>query len=508
MKLTAQEISTRVDKVSARMRPFQPKLFQQLLEGKRLLELWYGGGKCLISMEFALACHEKEGMSRVAAFVYCKARNMLTWKRELLKHFPHLVLLINPTYEETCRQLVELKQDQAVVVAYSQSLVAKRVKEMIGHGRTLHPSCLILDESTCIKNPGTQIAKAFHEIKKVCPVPTIAMTGNAIPEGPQEIWSQFQYAYGDKNPLGVSYYAFRKTYFIDTGMGWTLDASKRDALFTLLTKYVCTLDAETMPLYKAFLAQFNIQRAVELYEESAEQRRLLDYLYTNWALPRDPSPELAAQMEENFEPSLDALSSDIEMSYSFSILQKAQQIASGFYYDEAGTPIYLKTNPKLDQLEEVLTQLFIENPKRQVIVWSAYLAERPPIEDMLMRLNLRYVIGASDESLLSFTHSDTMQRAQVIILSPRQSQGFNELREADVSIFYSNSYSQELRNQAETRNTGARQAHPLVTLIDLCGPRLLDMDVVTALQAKNFSMLTAHTLVNKYASRKKEQSAS
>jgi hypothetical protein len=472
-----------------------------MLQGKRLLELWYGGGKCLLAVEFAQARfeerkreHKLTPSNSCIALLFCKANNILTWRLELLKRFPMYQLIENPT--KASRESIPAGP---YILLFQHHLVAPRLALVMDLIKVHNPCTLILDESTAIKNPSTKISEAFHTIAERSLPPRIGLTGNAIPESPREIWSQFQFVYGSANPLGPSYYAFRRRWFISDGYGWHLDHSKRDTFFTLLTRYTCTLNAETMPLYKSFLSQFSVQPIVELYTESPEQRRLLDYLYSNWALPRDPDPALAAQIQENFSPSLEALSSDIEMNHTMAVLSKAQQISSGFYYDEEKRVHYLKHNPKLAQLVEIVHQLFIEKPDRQIIVWSALIAEREPILNALTQAGYRATCGTTEENLLAFCHPEPTKRTQIIIARVAASHGLNELANADTAIFFSNAYSQELRNQAATRNTEARQHHPVVSIIDLCGSAQRDLEIVTSLQAKNFTLLTAKNILNKYS---------
>src|SRR5690606_38015207 len=89
--------------------------------------------------------------------------------------------------------------------------------------------------------------------------------------------------------------------------------------------------------------------------------------------------------------------------------------------------------------------------------------------------------------------------ASAIIMPITVSQGFNELVGADVAVYFSNVYSQELRNQAEHRIDRLGQKFPTITHVDLCGDHMGDAEVITALQCKNFSPERANAIVNKYA---------
>ena len=87
----------------------------------------------------------------------------------------------------------------------------------------------------------------------------------------------------------------------------------------------------------------------------------------------------------------------------------------------------------------------------------------------------------------------------VITMPINMSQGLNELVAADTNIFYSNSYSQETRSQAQARSNRLGQTSDFINHIDLCSPDMIDYEIVTALQGKNLTSARLDTIVNKYA---------
>ena len=189
-----------------------------------------------------------------------------------------------------------------------------------------------------------------------------------------------------------------------------------------------------------------------------------------------------------------------EYNYILQVMQKAQQIASGFYYTRElrTTPTDLRHNPKLDLLVELITELLGEDPNRQIIIWRAYRHEDNLISDRLILHNLSHVIGPDRHALGCFapllTHSLTAPPS-IIIMPIQTSEGFNELIGADTNIFYSNSYSQNSRAQAEARINRQGQASSIVTHIDLCTPGGADEAIVIALQSKQLTKERLTTIV-------------
>jgi hypothetical protein len=182
-----------------------------------------------------------------------------------------------------------------------------------------------------------------------------------------------------------------------------------------------------------------------------------------------------------------------EYAYTMSLMTKARQISGGFYYAPDGVPIYLPKNPKRDLLVEVVQQLLEEDSARQIIVWHAFRVEKDIIWQALAHAGISTCSGPSTEALKTFVNRD----ATVITMPCSVSEGFNELVGADVNIFYSNNYSIDLREQAEARIARPGQVNPIVTHIDLCSPRQVDVDIVAALQNKSLTPERLDTIVRR-----------
>lgn len=490
--------------------PYQQRVLSNWSDRRALAVLPYGSGKSRIAATLAVDHIGSDTNStdfRVVAVVFCRPRNVGTWRREWCKWYPQVQVFTTDTLEALEQQL----QDDAVAGTFTPTVLLvphhqmrTQFEGLMRFIRTWSPGSLILDESTRIKYPKTQMTeRAIQLSESAAPdCRRMAFTGRAMPESPENIWSQFAFVYPRANPLGSSFYGFQRKWFLKTDYGYALRLDLQHAFDALIARHTHTFTAEDHEELRRVVGDVRVQYVLEQYEESAEQRKLLDHLYTTWSLPADP--------QENEEAPFDTPLTEAEMveyNHAMSILQKAQQIASGFYYTPDHTPRYLDKNPKLTLCIEVLEQLLAEDPQRRIIIWQLYEAERHMLALALQGAGIRHVFGPSEEALRVFMAGDTegFKGPSVIVMPATITEGFNELVGADTEIFYSQSYSQEMRDQAEARIKRIGQTASTITYIDLASARLADMEVIVALQAKAFTPERARAIVRKHLTKEISQ---
>lgn len=286
-----------------------------------------------------------------------------------------------------------------------------------------------------------------------------------------EIWSQLEYAYPFRNPLGKTYYEFTKRFCIKTDYGYALNLEREAEFYDTVRMLIIELTDDG---WIEFMKAKSVSRRyiIEYFDESPEQRRMLDSLEKYW------------ELDENADEIT-------EYNHSMSVEMKRQQIASGFYYNPNGEPVRLKSNPKLELLAEVLIDVFQTNPNGKIVIWHAFEAEREELQTFIDASKYVGVIGIDVTSLERFAN----RMADIIVAPLGCGEGLNELTVADVAIFYSNLPSSEKREQAEARIDRLGQDKPTVTYIDLCGPRMRDHEMVTLLQGKALTYERLNTIV-------------
>jgi hypothetical protein len=334
------------------------------------------------------------------------------------------------------------------------------------------PTHIIADESTAIKHSSTQTAKAAINLSCLfAATPRLILTGDPKPESPIEIWSQFQFAYGSHNPLGSTYYKFLKRWFVRHDYGWSLRSDLYDQFYATIETNSTWLTLDEAINIHAVTDKPYEQYVVEQYEQTDQQRHLLDVLFGEWCLA-------------------DAQGRDVNFSYTMQVYMKAQQIASGFYYmpipDGNGNEIItLASQPKVDLLIDVIDSLLQEwrssTTPRKIVVWHKFRAEQQILIPALSKYGL--LVGPDEDAIITFMQDPDIH---VILMPVDVGTSLNELSDAgaDVNIFYSNDPSQEKRNQCEARLARVGNKHSMVLHIDLCSDQMRDADIVTALQSK------------------------
>ena len=458
-------------------------------ERKGAIFMRYGSGKCLMSLTAALEIQERKGIDKPIAIIFCKKRNIHTWKAEIEKWIPWADVQDGPN------AIFENIRPQILILTHHT--IPRRLKELKTYIRKFQPACIIFDESTKIKNPKAKLTKAALELSnyvtdysRLC-----ILTGNPIPEAPYEIWSQFEFIYPMRNPFGMSFYSCLNIWFVKGDYKWVLNRDKEKEFYKILKDHCIYMlpDEKEELRFATGIGQINY--TVEYYEPTSEQRAILAYLYTNWALPielpsfwsRADKPVLHKQIDNEF------------LTSTMSLAMKSQEICSGFYYSK-NNPTITFESPKLDALNEIVYALKSEKPSRKIIVWTKFKHEALIIRDWLSSNNYKVLVGPETETLETFAEDP---QYDILVMSVGTSGGFNELVVADTCIFFSNDYSQDKRDQAEARVIRPGQTSEVINIIDIAGSGMLDHDVVTALQAKDFSATKLKALVNKYTSPRK-----
>lgn len=446
---------------------YQSRALEELHNGKRAIFYSYGTGKSRIALDYSLYLNSH-------VVIFCKLRNVATWQRELHKWYPEISTDDITAVQGNKKDRVALfecfdQQPRILIIPYS---IVLRDKEYLSYYLDkLPPERIIADESTTIKNPAAGVTKVLLKIRERLPDYTqcILLTGNPIPEHPKEIWSQLTFAYGEEwtNVAGKTFYRFMKEWFVYGQYGATLNIAKEEQYTKLLDQYGIWLydteiknmrDEAGFPTPKYIIEEFELRKP---------QKDALAELFDDWAITHQDETE--------------------EYNYIITLQMKAQQICSGFFIQQDGSaafPVQHDKNNKLIALYDVVRQLLEERASRKIIVWRKFVVETQLIERQLQEFGC--VIGPDEETLTAFMEDPSVH---IIIMPVDCSQGFNELAVADVGIFFSNSYSVDSRTQAEARIERQGQKASRVTHIDLCTNVGRDREIVTMLQAKDFSPL-------------------
>ncbi|MCP4549264.1 MAG: DEAD/DEAH box helicase [bacterium] len=513
--------------------PYQQPLFEQLSPQRSLLAAPFGAGKTPIALKYAeeafYTAKNRGAPYHVRAMVVCEASAITQWADEIRAYHldstipdPHIIFIDElREYERTGTLKVGLPRHGYIVISHSRMRTdTNLLHHAIQYG---YPGTFILDESTTIKNPGAKRSKAAHLLALTTMMMgtlRIALAGQPMPESEQEIWSQFEFLYPAENPYGKTYYKFLRNYFLALDYGYTIDNAKHPEFRRHLRNHCVTLNA-------AGRTAMNEQKAEKLMFSripcplTAQQEFCLEYLRKTWSLPTQiPTvPRFSTHAASSKKVYWDRLAEEEPHEYytnALSVATKEMQILSGFYYTgQAEVPQSNAPNPFLEQprqihrfnkagkrdiLKRTLKRLFQENPNRKVVVWSAFTAERSTI-----MADIKNLFRSLPNPPQPYNGSDHFDRtlfqktpAPAVIVQPLgHSRSLNQLVVADTAIYYSNRYSQDVRDQSIGRLDRITQVAPFLTFIDLITPGYSDEKAAISLTLKRFANSVVTTPLEK-----------
>lgn len=450
------------------MRSYQREITSDIcsLSTKRLLVLRYGAGKSWIMLAAANMLHRHCTVwSGLSGIILCRLRNIQTWKDEIAKRHP-----LSKAYsiDEIGDQTWELF-DHNTWILVPHHLVQK-YWDTLTTIVACRPHALICDESTKIKNPKAQRTKACHGLAKVHadvvpPGFRACLTGNATPEGAQEIWSQIQFCFPGHNPLGHTYYSMLDKYFIVADRGSPVLATSgppAERFRTICRERVSRMTPAQWDAFKQS-DKTAVTYRTEYFHETDQQRAMIKSLEESWELEHEDGEKVD------------------QYSYTMQLFAKAQQIANGFWRHMDGETDWLDDNPKLSLLMQIVGDILEERATASIVIWCHYKEDYVAIGTALADADITYEIGPMDVPMARFAN----HQVSVLLMPVSVSEGFNSIAEvSDIAIFYSNVYSIETRNQAEHRHIRLNQKSPLVTIVDLCGYDSRDRHVIESLQNK------------------------
>lgn len=320
-----------------------------------------------------------------------------------------------------------------------------------------------LDESTCAKNTSSARSKLIYQWSAKAHYRRIA-TGSPVTQSPLDLWGQ-SIVLG-KGLLGAgSYFAFRGDYAV------------------METVYLGNRSIQQITGYKNL---DRLDKYLDLWSTRLTKSQCLDLppkLYSKHIVELTPQQqELYTKLREEALLELDGV--DVEVTHVLTQIVKLHQIACG-QLKLSDTQYQSIPNNRIPALLEIL-----ENYPGKVIIWANY---RQTLVDVAKALGEAYT--PDTVALYYGATTPEARRAAVdnfqnpkspvrFFVSNPQAGGYGlTLTQANLVIYYSNSYNLEHRLQSEDRAHRIGQEHP-VTYIDLLVPGTVDERIVDVLRSK------------------------
>lgn len=315
--------------------------------------------------------------------------------------------------------------------------------------------CVILDESTVIKNPKAQITKAVLRQNKRTPHKAI-LTGVPAPEDPLlDYATQMLFLYGKF--LGCSnYWAIRATHFEPTGFGWTPKGGVAPRAIQEIGNKVSVLTRSQVNMGGVLVQE---RRRIQMPNE-------LRSVYDN----AENLFELQGQ-ETNWRP----------------VVQTWLARLAGGCHPACPSP------HKLDAFQSLLREL----KGQQIVVWFNFLSEIDAVAALLNKTDIDYGVISGDVPTPERARLNTyFQRGQLQLLlcQVRCARFGRNFSAAEASVYFSLPWDLLSYLQSRDRVIHLEKTTPTLSL-QLITRDSVDEDVLLALMTKRNVSLTFKALV-------------
>ena len=305
-------------------------------------------------------------------------------------------------------------------------------------------NCVIVDESSRIKNPDAQITKIIINLFKNTPYKYIA-SGTPL-QKPLDIFTQMKFL--SEHILGyTSYYSFRNYYAVMGGYGGyeILTYKHLDELKRRISKYSIQLKKE---------------QCVDLPAKS----------YTKRILPL--TGKLKEQYEQMSSKSI-LLTEDGALTAPIILteLLRLQEITSGAYLQDPAD------NHKLRELAQIILD---NRSQQQIVVWCRFRKSVDMIEKLCTVNEWKYEVLHGDRTIEERQQSikNFQSGKSRVFIGQIQTGGMGiTLNAGSLVIYYENTFSLSERKQSEDRCHRIGQKNK-VTYVDICYDRTIDTKIL------------------------------
>lgn len=325
--------------------------------------------------------------------------------------------------------------------------------------------CIILDESTKIRNPQAKVTKLIQENTKEIPYKAI-LTGLPDPESPLDFFEQMRFLHGHFLRCH-NYWSFKRSYFFTIGYTNITPKRTKEAIKAALQNLAFSMTRKQ--------AGINIPKVYEkrYVQMNAKQKKLYK------------------QIGEGFEYKIGKETQQtqwIPVQY-----QWYGAIAGGF------TPERKFLSDA--KLKEIINLLKGDLKYEQVVIWFRYTHEIEYVYKALKKL--KYKVGIFTGASKNDSELFKQKKIQIICAQGKCGRYGLNWSVASTAIYYSNWYDGEIRAQSEDRILHPTKKEPLL-YIDLICEDSIDEDVVAILRKKKLnSQQFSEALQDRWLSRLK-----
>lgn len=371
-----------------------------------------------------------------------------TAQAELYRRYPEL---FPPAQDHKRERLLEaLARDDAEAFLINP----EAFKLVLDDLRDQDWDALIVDESSMLKNPKSQITQHMQSFGGRIQRRYI-MTATPRPNTSLDFWGQMAFL---DHCLGGNYKAFRDRYYYQGYDGYSWYPKSDD------------VDDRIWNIVSARSYRVRLEDCVDLPGETVEKMAV------------DLSPELSAHYQdmlqnmaieiENAERDesgklVDSEGKVIDTQWRVVQMNKLAQITSGYVYDNDGEVTFLDESPKIAATVDMAKRL-IENEGRSVVIWVRFTkTEGRVIEEALKKYGVSTLHGGTKDVKSSVDAFKNGTNKVMVAHAQSAKFGHTWVKHCNVAIFHSYDYSWESFYQAKRRIYRMGQTRPVTYIINI-----------------------------------------
>lgn len=442
-----------------------------------------GLGKTFTSINLASLWRHTEQIDAVV--VLCPSSVKLVWPEELKKHCPleyQVMALESGQYKRAEKFIADKTGFKWLIVGIeglSQGHAIDYIKSfMIGR-----KVCIICDESSTIKTPGTERTTKAIELGGLVRKSMI-LTGTSITTGVENFFTQYKFL--DPNILGFNnYFTFRANFCITISMVVGVDNFGRDRTVQKVVGY--KNEDELIKLISPYTERVEKEDAglglppkifqSRILKMNPTQKKLYDTMYREFLVTGEDLGNL--EYSDDDDDIRYAAKSHLEQTL------RLQQITGGHYPVQEGDEkvrmeVIPGVNPKIKELISILDEV-----DSKVIVWCMFRSEVELIKQHLEKSDYSYVEfhGGCDDDQKRQAVDDFQNGTPRVMVATRAAAYGLTLHAASYAIYYSQPCSLDVDEQSSDRIHRIGQKYPC-TYIYLLMEKSIDITIRKTIESK------------------------